>query len=67
MTGPADEAYLVHHFSCRVCINGGQGRGERCGVGAPLWAAYLVEAEALPLQVTRSITEFGKVDRKEKP
>lgn len=43
MTGPADEAYLVHHWRCPHCISAGQGRGARCAQGADLWAAYLAE------------------------
>jgi DNA segregation ATPase FtsK/SpoIIIE-like protein len=37
----AADAYNQHHFACRACIGGGQGRGERCATGAGLWAAYI--------------------------
>lgn len=32
--------YLAHHWNCRTCIAGGQGRGLRCGVGSALWTGY---------------------------
>ena len=35
-----DRAYQLHHFACKSCIAGGQGRGLRCGVGAALWIQY---------------------------
>ncbi len=35
-------AYYLHHFGCADCIAAGRGAayGERCAVGAGLWAAY---------------------------
>ena len=37
-----DRAYQAHHFKCAVCIAAGRGTryGQRCGVGAALWASY---------------------------
>lgn len=37
-----DAAYLVHHFSCAICIAAGRSSryGLRCGIGAVLWRAY---------------------------
>lgn len=32
--------YLLHHWSCKTCCAAGQGRGDRCAIGADLWAAY---------------------------
>ena len=32
--------YLLHHWQCPNCCGAGQGRGQRCTVGAALWAAY---------------------------
>lgn len=34
------QAYHLHHFACKTCCAGGQGRGLRCGTGAALWRAY---------------------------
>lgn len=43
----AHSVYICHHWGCRICIAAGQGRGQRCEVGAPLWASYYqAEAEA---------------------
>ncbi len=39
-----DRAYLAHHAQCNACQCAGRGYGERCDVGAPLWAAYLAES-----------------------
>lgn len=39
-----DRAYLAHHAECTACQCAGRGYGERCDVGAPLWAAYLAES-----------------------
>lgn len=33
-------AYHQHHFGCKACCAGGQGRGNRCEVGMGLWMAY---------------------------
>lgn len=39
--------FLLHHWKCPSCIAAGQGRGQRCEVGAPLWVSYQqAEAEA---------------------
>lgn len=35
------QEYHLHHFNCKACCAGGQGRGLRCGVGASLWRSYL--------------------------
>lgn len=32
--------YHLHHFGCKACCAGGQGRGNRCEVGMGLWMAY---------------------------
>ena len=32
--------YHRHHFGCKACCAGGQGRGNRCEVGMGLWMAY---------------------------
>jgi hypothetical protein len=34
------QAYHMHHFQCRACIAAGIRNGQRCQLGAPLWAAY---------------------------
>ena len=39
-----DRAYLAHHGECTACQCAGRGYGQRCDVGALLWAAYLVES-----------------------
>lgn len=36
----AAQAYYAHHFQCRSCQAGGQGRGRRCAVGLALWNDY---------------------------
>ena len=33
-----DRAYLAHHAECTACQCAGRGYGERCAVGAALWA-----------------------------
>ena len=33
-------AYHLHHFGCKTCCAGGQGRGDRCEIGMGLWTAY---------------------------
>ena len=33
--------YIAHHWSCRTCIAGSQGRGMRCGTGSALWRDYM--------------------------
>ncbi len=35
-----DRAYLAHHTRCVICQSAGRGYGQRCSVGAELWAAY---------------------------
>lgn len=35
-----DAAYQAHHWQCRTCIAGSQGRGQRCPVGLSLWRGY---------------------------
>ena len=32
--------YRLHHFGCKACCAGGQGRGTRCEIGMSLWMAY---------------------------
>ena len=32
--------YHLHHFGCKTCCAGGQGRGERCEIGMGLWIKY---------------------------
>lgn len=39
-----DRTYLAHHAQCNACQCAGRGYGERCDVGALLWAAYLAES-----------------------
>ena len=49
--------FLLHHWKCLSCIVAGQGRGQRCEVGAPLWGRYQqaeAEAEAAKHQPERS-------------
>mgnify|MGYP001175586713 CR=1 FL=1 len=35
-----DRTYLAHHQQCTACQCAGQGYGERCAIGMPLWTAY---------------------------
>lgn len=35
-----DRTYLAHHTKCVICQSSGRGYGQRCSVGAELWAAY---------------------------
>lgn len=39
--------YHQHHFGCKVCCAGGQGRGNRCEIGMGLWMAYQHEEPTL--------------------
>ena len=32
--------YLLHHWGCDTCCSAGQGRGQRCQIGASLWDIY---------------------------
>ncbi|TRZ68252.1 MAG: hypothetical protein D4R98_02560 [Comamonadaceae bacterium] len=39
--------YHSHHFGCKTCCAGGQGRGNRCEIGMGLWTAYQQEEPTL--------------------
>ena len=49
--------YMVHHWHCPTCCAAGQGRGNRCTTGAPLWDSYQDAEDAL------SVKGSAKADR----
>lgn len=49
--------YMLHHWCCPTCCAAGQGRGNRCTTGAPLWNSYQDAEAAL------SATGSAKADR----
>ena len=49
--------YMLHHWRCPICCAAGQGRGNRCTSGAPLWDSYQGAEAAI------SVKDSAKTDR----